>query len=111
MKRVTKLSKFQKIILMYIGMETKRWDRKYIKRTAVSIGLKDKLEIIGSNSFRVVLTNAINALYRRKLVTRMRSTVGLTELGRTVARETIAEIKKKYGTINWELIVRWYSEK
>ena len=111
MKSVTKLSKFQKIILVYIGMETKRCDRKYIKRTAVSIGLKNSLGIAGSDSFRVVLTNAINALYRRKLVTRMRSTIGITELGRTVAGETIEKIKEKYGTISWQLIEKWYNEK
>jgi len=105
---VKKLSSLQRVILMYIGRTTKENGKRYMRRVDVTIGLKELLTISNPDSFSVILTNSINSLQRRGLVCRMRNSIGLTNPGKEVARETINIVSVAYGKVTWETIKTWY---
>ena len=106
---ITKLSPLHRVILLHIERTTKESGKRYMRRVDVTTGLKEILDISNLNSFRVILTNSINSLYRRGLVARMRKSVGLTNAGKEVALDTISGLSVSYGKVDWKVIVKWYN--
>lgn len=105
----TRLSKLQKVILVYVGVKTKQ-SNKSINRRDVTKALHEILGIQNKESFSVVLTFSINALVKRKLVSKRGKYVNLTDEGREVARAIINDIKSIYGDINWEKVRSFYGK-
>jgi len=103
----TRLSKLQKYILVYIGVWTKKRNISYLRKKETYDGIKDQLGK-HSDSFNVVLSNSIKALYKRGLISIRGKSVGLTTTGRNTAKEILQQVKEKYENVNWETLKMMY---
>ena len=106
----SKLSVFQKIILITIGVNIKN-NQKLMKRTELTKFLENILKITNKNSFSVTLCSSLKMLKNRKLVATRGKYVNLTKDGRFIAKIAIDEIKSEQGGIDWERIKRYYDRK
>lgn len=106
----SKLSKFQRIILVYIGVTAKSQNKKYIKRKDVTIGIAYILNRNIDNNFSALLSQSIAGLKQRKLVSKRGTMIGLTKEGRETARTIIDRINQRYNDINWDIVNRYYQE-
>jgi len=105
-----KLSKLQKVSLLYIGVEANRTQSNYIKRRALTDGLVGILAIENSDKkkFFVSLTNSVRSLMNRGLLSKRATFIGLTKEGKENAREVREEIISLYGNINWDVVSEYY---
>ena len=112
MNNTSKLSKFQRLLLIYISKQTSNEKRKHIKRTDITKDMIVALDIKEEKrkSFRVVLTNSLNSLHKRGLIIKMRTCIGLTDKGKIVSKEIVNSIGGKCGLIDWDIIADWWCE-
>lgn len=105
----TKLSKLQKLILIYIGVTTKQNEKKFMNRRDVTKGIEKLLmNKILTNSFSSSLSRSITSLTERRLLSKRGNTIGLTSEGREIARKIIDDLEKTYGEIDWNVIMFEY---
>jgi hypothetical protein len=107
----TKLGKMEKLILVYIGVNTKYLGKRYMPRSDLTTGLSDVLEKKKDSRFCVDVAQSVKPLKERGLVTQMRRSIGLTNLGKEHAREIINIVKKDYGKVDWESFADYYNKK
>lgn len=105
----SKMSKLQKIILIYIGVTTKSYNKKYMRRKELTVGLADLLSRDVDNNFSALVSQSIYGLKNRKLVSKRGGTIGLTTYGRDITREIIDNITDTHGGISWDIIKDFYS--
>lgn len=106
----TRLGKVQKLILVYIGVNTK--EQPYIKRRILTDDICKLLDCKKRKKISLATSQSIGLLLKRCLVTKKGSYIGLTDKGKDVTRNVIEHIKSEYdGEINWDIIVKYYHRK
>lgn len=104
----SKLSKLQKIILVYVGVTVKQKERVSINRREVTAGLVKLLNVKNKESFRVILSVSIKSLLKRNMLSRKGKFIGLTAEGKENTKEIINKLKEKYGKANWDILRLYY---
>ena len=104
-----KMSKLQKVILVYVGVTTKSSSKKYMRRKDVTAGLADLLNRDVDNNFSALISQSIYGLKERGSISKRGSTIGLTKIGKDNAKEIIEYITNTYGKITWDVIKSFYS--
>lgn len=105
-----RLGKTQKLVLVYIGVNTK--EQLYIKRRVLTDGISKLLDYKKTKNLSRKISQSVRLLLKRGLVTKKGSYVGLTADGKDVARNVINHIKSEYdGKIDWKIIVEYYRRK
>jgi len=106
----TNLGKMQKLVLVYIGVNTK--EQSYIKRRALTDGISKLLDYKKRKKLSVTISQSLRLLLKRELVTKKGSYIGLTTGGKDVTRNIIEHIKSEYnGEIDWNVIAKYYHRK
>lgn len=106
----SKLSKLQRVIVVYVGVTAKSQNKKYVKRKDVTTGMAYILNRDIENNFSALISQSIHGLKQRKLISKRGTMIGLTKEGRNTAREIIEMIKKIYGDIDWDIIKQYYNQ-
>jgi len=99
----------QKLILVYIGVNTK--ENPYIKRRILT---KNISLLINSPTKTVsgTISQSIKLLIQRGFLSKKTSYIGLTKTGKTITKNIIEHIKAEYnGEIDWDIIVSYYNKK
>jgi len=111
MSMQTKLGKMEKLILVYVGVKTKKLGKRYIPRMELTDALAKILNKEKDTRFCVDVAQSVKPLKKRGLLAQMRRSIGLTKEGRENAREIIDFIKKEYKEVNWDVVADYFYRK
>jgi len=113
-KEQAKLSKLQKIILVYIGVNIKQSNSQRINRVEITEEIyrilygKRLAERTDHKHFPSVVANSVRELSRRNLIIKKnKATVSINENGKDIARNIISETKRVYGNVTWDTIKQY----
>lgn len=108
-----KLSKLQKMILIYVGVVSTKDNKDYIERKMLTEELYQILyggylaQRTTNKSFPSVISSSLNGLIKRELIIKKRRRIVITEKGKEIARSMLNDIKQQYEKANWSTVKKF----
>lgn len=104
------MTKLQNLVMLCIGVLSKRNETKYINKRLVTEKIKILLDR-DTQSFSVIISNVYKSLFKKELISLRGNFVALNKTGLKQAKDIRKQIINDYGVTNWETMKRYYEEK